>query len=136
MKYEELKNKHARRINDFPMAFAFSQKQFEEAKQKLGVTDSNELLSIPSGGMIRKTDKEAYKKLVKILNEESEEALKDDEYLLSGFIYELGNHEYCITYNPTDTMDCFGLDVDNIDDRIRKIFAEARKIYLAGCEDY
>lgn len=137
-KYTALQGKHSKQVNDFPMGFAFSNKQFEEAKEKLGVKSNDELLSIAGGGFIRKTDKEAYTELFRTLNRESEEAMKDDEYLYQGFLYELANHEFCITCDPTDTLDCFDLtteDLDN-DERISAIFKKARTDYLDSCEGW
>lgn len=135
-KYTELKSKHERLINDFPMGFAFSDKQFEEVKEKLHVTDNSELMSITSGGIIRKSDSKAFKQLFHTMDKETEEALKDDEYLFQGFLYELGNHEYCITYDPEATLDCFGLTVEEVqsDERLLSIFNKARKEYLSYCE--
>ena len=131
-KYEQLKSDNAKLLNDFPMTFAFSNKQFEEAKIKLGVIDNKDLLIIPSGGIIRKSDSKAYGDLVNHFMQSTEEAEKDDEYLYQGFLYELGNHEYCITYDPTDTLDCFGLTIEEAqkDERLLGIFIKARKKYL------
>lgn len=133
-KYTDLVGKHSKMINDFPMTFAFSNKQFEEAKEKMGVTNNEELVSIGSGGIIRKTDTNSYHAMLKTLDQESEEAMKDDDYLYEGFLYELGNHEYCITYDPTDTFECFGLTVDEVqsNERLWALFEKAKNQYLAG----
>lgn len=135
-RYTELKSKHEKMVNDFPMGFAFSDKQFEEAKEKLGVKNNKELLSLGSGGFIRKTDNEAYGKLLVSMTKDTDEAVKDDEYLFQGFLYELGNHEFCITYDPESTLDCFNLTIEEVqsDKRLLKIFVKARKEYLATCE--
>jgi len=137
-KYTELNAKHSKMVNDFPMAFAFSNKQFEEAKEKLGVESNDELLSVPGGGIIRKTDQEAFTKQYHQRNNEIEDALKDDEYLYEGFLYELANHEYCITGDPESTLDCFGLTVDEVqaDERLLTIFKKARKQYLIDSANY
>jgi len=121
-------------INDFPMAFAFSNEQFTEAKKKLGVTENDELVALPSGGMIRKTDSEKLKEMYSVMAKEDEEAMKDDDYLYEGFLYELGNHEYCITYDPTDTFNCFGLSIAEVqaDKRLLTIFNKAKEQYLSG----
>jgi len=131
-KYEELQSKHRELINSFPFGFAFSNKQFEEAKVKMNVTNNNELLSISNGGFIRKTDSDKYEQLLYMVDRESKEAMKDDEYLYQGFLYELGNHEFCITYDPTDTLNCFSLTLEDVeaDPRILDIFIRARKEYL------
>lgn len=137
-KYTELQAKHSKEINAFPMGFAFSNKQFEEAKEKLGVKSNDELLSIPGGGFIRKTDKEAFNKAFLKRCSEREEAMKDDDYLYQGFLYELANHEYCITCDPDDALSCFGLTVEDLDndERIMGIFKKARTTYLDSCPEW
>ena len=137
-KYTELKDNHSKMVNAFPMGFAFSDKQFTEAKEKLGVNSNNELLGIPGGGFIRKTDSDAYTKLFRTMNNETEEAMKDDEYVYQGFLYELGNHEFCITCDPEDTLSCFGLSVDDLDnnERLLSIFKKARASYLDNCPEW
>ena len=84
------------------------------------------------------TDRDAYRALWSQCENENEEAMKDDEYLYQGFLYELGNHEFCITYDPSDTLDCFGLSIDVFDDneRISRIFKKARTDYLDSCEHW
>lgn len=131
-KYMELKSKHEQQVNDFPMTFAFSNKQFEEAKEKLGVKDNKELLSLGSGGLIRKTDNEAYGKLLVGMTKDTTEAVQDDEYLYQGFLYELGNHEYCITGDPEVTLDCFNLTLEEVknDPRLLWLFVKAKKEYF------
>lgn len=133
-KYYELKEESQKKINDFPMGFAITAKQFEEVKKKLNVKSNDELLRIFGNGFIRKSDQEAYTKLMDDIHKETEEAMKDDEYLFQGFLYELGNHEYCITYDPEDTLSCFGLTVKDLeaDERLSTIFLKARKKYLSN----
>ena len=135
-KYTELKSNHEKMVNEFPIGFAFSDKQFEEAKKKLNVTNNSDLVSLSCGGFIRKADSEAYSDLLKKIDKETKGAINDNEYLFQGFLYELGNHEYCITYDPEATLDCFGLTVEEVqsDERLLSIFNKARKEYLSYCE--
>ena len=131
-RYDKYKSTISTMVNNFPMAFAFSNEQFEKAKEKLGVTSKDELLSTPSGGMIRKIDKQAFTDMHKEMDRLHEEMMKDDIALCQGFIYELGNHEYIITYDPSDTLDCFGLDIEKInnDERLKRIFKKAHDHYM------
>lgn len=133
-KYTELADKHSKMVNEFPMTFAFNTKQLEEAKKKLGVSSNDELLSTQAGGLIRKTDSNKLKEMRSIMAKENLEAMKDDDYLYEGFLYELRNHEYCITYDPADTFDCFGLTIEDVqsNERLLAIFIKARDQYLAG----
>lgn len=131
MNYHELKENHSKGLTAFPIAFAFSNEQLTEGLEKLNATE-DEVLSIGGGGLIRKTDQQALTDMVKRHNREMSEAQKDDTFLKSAIIYELGNHEFCITYDPTDTVLALGLDLD--DERVAKCFTTARKEYLANCE--
>lgn len=136
-KYTELKDSHSKMVNEFPMAFAFSNKQFEEAKEKLGVKSNDELLSIPGGGFIRKTDKDVFTAAFIKRNTEDAEAMKDNEYLYQGFLYELANHEFCITGDPEATLGCFGLTITEVseDKRLSDIFKKAKVEYWNNCTD-
>ena len=127
-KYIKLKTKHEKIVNKFPQFFAFSDEQFKEGLKKLKTTKT-EIRSIGSGGFIRKSDGKDYLIMVEQINKESKEALKDDDYLYQGFLYELGNHEYIITYDYEDTLSCFGLEYSNLTERQSKILEKATKDY-------
>lgn len=132
MRYLELKQRQRDEFNSFPMAFAFSDKQLAEGLAKLGVT-IDEVFSIGGGGMIRKTDSPAFNDMFSRLDAELEEALKDDEFMIDAILYELGNHEYCITRDPSDTMDMLGLDL--ADERTHRCFVQARNQYWQNHQD-
>lgn len=127
MRYTELKQKHEKEFGDFPIVFAFSDNQLEEGLAKLGVTIS-EVVGIPGGGIIRKTDKSKLVELLAKHDKEREKAKEDDEFLSEAIRYELGNHEYCITYDPTDTIEALDLNIE--DPRIKKLFRQAVNQYL------
>lgn len=133
-KYIEYKKYCEEKVNAFPMMFAFSKKQFEEGLTKLGVTEE-EVLSIGAGGFIRKSDREAFSDLMNSLDIKLESSIKeDDEFVVQMFEYEMGNHEYCITYDDDEIIDVCGLKLDKFkaDDRLKKLYAEAKKNYLRG----
>ena len=62
--------------------------------------------------------------------------MKDDQYAYEAFLYELGNHEFCITYEVEPTLAAIGLTEDEVlnDCRLAAIFKEAKRDYLASCE--
>lgn len=119
--YRELKNKHQDEVNSFPMVFAFSNQQFEESMDKLGLdpTETNKVCSIGAGGFILKTDKEAFRKMFERHERERKEAIEADKtgegYIYDMFDYELGNHEYCITYDIEDALNALGLTVEEVE---------------------
>jgi len=128
------KDKHQKMINNFNMFFAFSNEQLEEGLKKLNTTKDN-IISVDFGGFIKKEDKEDYLNMLKVMNKESEESLKDDIFLYEGFRYELANHEFCITYDFTDTLEVFGLEEDKLTEKQNNILFKARKDYLANCDN-
>ena len=142
--YQILKDKQQKEFNAFPMGAAFSQKQFDEMMAKWGLlpTDTDKILHIGSGCYIRKTDREAFHELVDRLDREKQEAIAADTtgdgIIKDMFLYELANHEYCITYDLDDTLDALGLTVDeiNADPRLLRGLEKALTQYLKDTKDY
>ncbi len=120
-KYDEIKEKHQKRVNEFPLMFAFNQEQFENGMKKWGLeyTDTDKIYSIGGGGFIRKTDLEAYNKLWNDIRKEHNELIKADKtgegYIKDMFVSELENHEYGYTYELDDTLDALELTIEDIE---------------------
>ena len=118
--YKVLKEKRQQEVNSFPIAFAFSDQQFDEGMRKLGLnpTDTDKVYSIGGGGFIRKTDSNALHEMFERHEREIQEAIAADitgeGFIFDMFNYELDNHEYVITYDVTDTLEALGLTVDDI----------------------
>lgn len=117
--YVELKNKHQREINAFPLGFAFSEKQFNEMMvERFGLTpeDTDKIYDIGGGGYVRKCDSEAMNEMFDRHEKEREEAIREnkDDYLYHMFNYELANHEYSYTGELDDTLDALGLTMEEI----------------------
>lgn len=142
--YQILKDKQQAEFNKFPLRAAFSQKQFEEMMNKwnLTVDDTDKICSIGFGCYIRKDDKDAYLKMVKKHKQERLDAVANDKtgngYIKDMFLYELANHEYCITYDLEDTLDALCLTVEqvNADKRLLNGLNKAIKQYLKNYKDY
>ena len=132
--YHQMKNEQTKLMNNFPIAFAFSDEQFEEGMKQLGVTSPKELIRLPSGGFIRKTDSSKWTQTLVTLDKMSDDFMKDDKQMYDAFVYELGNHEYGYTYDPSDTLSIFGLDYKTLNDRERRIFIQAKNDYLSTFE--
>lgn len=133
-KYTELKEKQSKNFSLFPIAWAFNNKQLEEAKIKLGVTDNSELCQTYGGWLIKKTDAKKLHDLIAEQEKEMEELLKNPQYLMEAFRYELANHEYCITYDYEPTLDAFGMKYDELTPEQLAALKQARKEYLASVE--
>ena len=141
--YQEMKNRQQKEFDAFPMSAAFSNQQFKDMMQKWGLTvnDTDKICSIGGGCYIRKTDKEALCALINRLNNEKENAiaadLTGDGFIFDMFVYELANHEYCITYDLEDTLDALGLTAEqiNADKRLTHGLNKAIKHYLKNYEN-
>ena len=127
MNYTQFKQEQEKKYNEFPFLFAFSDKQLEEGKEKLGVKENKELLSIGQGAFIRKKDIQAFKDLVDTFDKEKTEFLKDEKNLQDALEYELANHEYCITYSHEPTLEVLGLSFESLTDRQKEILKKAKE---------
>ncbi len=114
--YLEMKDRHQKEVEAFPMAFAFNNEQFKEGMEKLGfdVKDTSKICSTGGGGFIRKSDADAFGAMFDRIHAEEAEARKNDDYLFQMFSYELSNHEYCYTWDLTDTLRSLGLTLEEV----------------------
>lgn len=140
-KYVDFSNAHMEAVNAFPMMFAFSEEQFKEGMERLGLKygeDEHKLLGIGHGGFIRQSDAQAFEELFTGYSKRLSENMKNHDFAVEAFIYELANHEYCISNDPTDALRALGLTVSDIeaDQDLLKAFKEARKKYLMSCDEY
>ncbi len=120
-KYEEMKERHQKEFDNFPMKFAFSDKQFKESMEALGLTekDTDKVIGIGAGGFIRKSDLKAYTEMCQRTAREMQDAINEDitgeNFIKDMFLYELANHEYCITYELEDTLEAVGLTIQEVE---------------------
>ena len=142
--YQILKDRQQKEFNAFPMGAAFNKQQFAEMMKKLELlpTDTDKILSIGSGCYIRKTDRDALRELIDRLDAEQQKAIADDEtgdgFIFDMFLYELGNHEYCITHDLEDTLNalCLTIEEINADSRLLHGLNKAIKVYIENSKNY
>lgn len=135
-KYNALKEKHQKEVNDFPMFFAFNNSQFEEGMKKLGLkpTDTKKIYKLGNtGGFYRRSDSDALHEMFHRHTEEMSAAIAADPtgdgFIYDMFNYELANHEYGYTGDLEPTLDALGLTMDEIrkDPRLTHGLEKARK---------
>ena len=122
-KYQELKNRHGEEIGGFEgLFFAFDNKQFEEGMEKVGlkVNQTGDIFSIGAGGYILKSRSQAFHDMLSRHAAELKTLLQEEKALLTALVYELQNHEYCITYDITEALESLGLEEGDIDKEILK----------------
>jgi hypothetical protein len=141
-KYLELKKENQKKFDDFAKdniywIFAFSDNEMNEKLNELNLK-REDIVSIGVGGFIKKENIKAYNELSKNMTNEIDMIKDDKEELKKAFIYELANHEYCITYDLDDTLDALGIERKTLQDNIEwaLIMNEAIKEYLKNVDNY
>ena len=120
-KYVEMKKRHEERINALPLMFAFSDKQFKEGMERWGLTenDTDKIYKLGStGGFYQRKDSTLiFSTFEQNENEMNEAILADYDgtgFIKDMFLYELANHEYCITHDLEPTLAALNLTEDDI----------------------
>lgn len=143
--YLELKNRRLSRLNALPIKFAFNARQFREMMQSWGLTedDTDQIYSLPStGGYYLRKDAETIRNTFAEVDTELESAIRADKdgtgFIKDMFEYELGNHEYCITYDLSPTLCALGLTVEevNASPALLNGLRIAEKSYMDFCREH
>lgn len=110
--YLDLKKKHQEEFEKFPIAYAFDDKQLQEALEKLGATKEEVVTVFGHGDIVKRTDAKALIKMMKCHDDEMKQRLKDDpEFAEAAFSYEMDNHEYAINWSADeDVLAAFNID--------------------------
>ncbi|MGW7813855.1 DUF7659 family protein [Staphylococcus xylosus] len=118
-------------INNFDIIFSFDNKELNKILEKLGL-NSEEVVSIGMNGFIRKSDVRAFNEMVDSIKTEHIKNMKNDDYVYEMFKYEMGNHEYIITFDDEEILSVCGIDEHLFiaDERLKEIYIKARNHYL------
>ena len=114
MNYQEFtttRQKEYEKLTENTVFYAFNDKQFNEGLKKLNIEENeikDKIVSIGAGGYALKT--EAYKihELFEKHDNKFKELMKDENFAVSAFDYELGNHEFTYTGNTSDAIESLG----------------------------
>ena len=131
--YQEMKQRHQKEVDSFNgLFFAFNNEQFKEGMEKLGLTmdDTKKIVSIGAGGYILREQLQSFKDMFSRIKEETKNRKKEEKFLLDALIYELNNHEYCITHDVTDALDALDIKKEDIEPEILR---KAIETSLALC---
>lgn len=138
-KYLDLKAKHEKEISDFPIAYAFSDEQLQEALKKLGATKEECVTIFGHGDIVKK---ENASKLIALFKHQVQELkdmlVADEEFAEAAFLYEMDNHEYAINYDgDEDVLRCFGLDEDDlIEMNLERAYLRARNKHMEHAREW
>jgi hypothetical protein len=139
MNYRELKQKHQEEYNAyfFENGFAaFNPQQFVDGYTKLGLTPGNYasmLVCIGCGCYVLKIKHGELRELFARQKAERKQCFSNKAVLISAIVSELGNHEFCITGDETETVEA--LDLDLTDGKTREAMKKAIRIYHAAINE-
>lgn len=136
--YLDLQEKHRQEINEFPIAYAFSDEQLQEALVKLGVKSTKECVTVfGHGDIVKRENAKPFLDMLKRHTQEVKEAMKDKEFAEAAFRYEMDNHEYAINWGgDDDVLACFGMDFDDLRELgLMDAYRRARNAHMKYMEE-
>lgn len=134
--YLDLKQRHQKEVEDFPIAYAFNGKQLKEAIEKLGAT-KQEVTTLGYGTVIKRSDIPALDILMENHRHELSEAMKDKEFAYEAFLFEMDNHEYAINFDgDTEVLSCFNLVYAQLEDLdLEEVYQRAARAHLKHAQE-
>lgn len=152
MNYTEYKENKQSEYNALPIFYAFSDKQFEDAMKKRGLTvdDTDKIYRLGStGGFYLKKDAELIRAYFS-KKDDLHDMMQDYDFALSAFNYEMDNHEYQINWQGDyDVCSCFGhceyaenkggadyLREMGFDDSVISAYKQAKKEHYKRAENW
>lgn len=137
--YLDLLDRQRKEINEFPIAYAFNNKQLEEALEKLGANDISECVTVMNhGDIMKKEDAPKWLELLKRHVKELHEAMLDEDFAEAAFLYEMDNHEYAINWDGDwDVLQCFAMSEENLDKLgLAGAYRRARNQHMKNAEEW
>lgn len=121
--YQEMKIRHQKEVNAFPIHFAFGDEQIKRKFNELGLDpekDLDKITVIPgTGGFILKKDEDARRKMCERHYQEFQDAIAADKngtgFIYQMFRYELANYEFGYTGEADDALAALGYTEAQID---------------------
>lgn len=136
--YLDLLDRQRKEIEEFPIAYAFNDKQLEEALVKLGATKDECVTIFGHGDIVKKENAKPFIEMLKRHTKEVQEKLKADlEFAEAAFRYEMDNHEYAINWDgDDDVLRCFGMDYDDLREAgLQLVYEKARRQHYEYMEE-
>lgn len=116
--YRQMQERHQKEMNNFPIAFAYSDQQFDDGMRKLGLdpSETDKVVSVFYGAFIRREDHDALMEMFERHSKEERDAFIKNEYdwAYHAFRYELANHEYSYTGDYEPALEACGFTLDEL----------------------
>lgn len=137
--YLDLRDEHRKEFEEFPIAYAFNEKQLEEALEKLGATKEECVSVFGHGDIVKRTDKKRLIEMMERHHEELLQRIKDDiEFAEAAFLYEMDNHEYAINWTADeDVLGSLGLTFEKINQwGLQMAYTSARNKHMEHAREW
>ena len=137
--YVDLRKRHQKEFEEFPIAYAFNDEQLKEALAKLGATKDECVTVFGHGDIVKRTDAKALVELLARHTTELKQKLKDDpDFAYEAFLDEMDNHEYDINWDgDDDVLDCFNITFDDIKAwGLQLAYTKARNQHMRNAEEW
>jgi hypothetical protein len=137
--YMDVRSRHQKEFDEFPIVYAFNDEQLKEALEKLGATKEQCVSVFGHGDIVRREDAKA---LIELLDRQQEELLQrlrdDTAFAEEAFLYEMDNHEYAINWSgDEDVLDCFGITFKDINSwGLQHAWKTARRKHMENAEKW
>lgn len=116
--YRQMQERHQKEMNNFPIAFAYSDQQFDDGMRRLGLdpSETDKVVSVFYGAFIRREDHDALMEMFERHSKEERDAFvkNEDDWAYHAFRYELANHEYSYTGDYEPALEACGFDLDEL----------------------
>lgn len=116
--YRQMQERHQKEMNSFPIAFAYSDQQFNDGMRRLGLdpSETDKVVSAFYGAFIRREDRDALMEMFERHSKEERDAFikNEDDWAYHAFRYELANHEYSYTSDYEPALEACGFTLDEL----------------------
>lgn len=137
--YLDLKSRHQKEFDEFPIAYAFNDEQLKEALAKLGATKEECVTVFGHGDIVKRENAKALIALLDRQDKEVKQKLrKDPEFAKEAFLYEMDNHEYAINWSADeDVLAAFNINWDFIKKYgLQMAYDQARNEHMEHAEKW
>ena len=137
--YLDFKKRQEKEFEEFPIAYAFNDKQLEEALAKLGGTKEECVSVFGHGDIVRRQDAKDLVKLFTRHDKELKEKLASDpEFAYEAILYEMDNHEYAINWSgDEDVLAALGIDFGFIRKHgLQLVYDKARNQHMRHAQEW
>lgn len=116
--YRQMQERHQKEMNNFPIAFAYSDQQFDDGMRRLGLdpSETDKVVSVFYGAFIRKEDHPALMEMFERHTREERDAFirNEDDWAYHAFRYELANHEFSYTGDYEPALEACGFTLEEL----------------------